>query len=79
MEIKTYKTAKGIEKKKFVVTQEEYESLSESYQGICLECGEVRDNCEPDAEKYECESCGELKVYGAEQMLIMGRLEIKEE
>ena len=40
--------------------------------GICLSCGEEADGCEPDAEKYECESCGEHQVYGAQQVLIAG-------
>jgi predicted RNA-binding Zn-ribbon protein involved in translation (DUF1610 family) len=39
--------------------------------GFCLACGEEVSGVEPDAERYECESCGERKVYGAEQLLIM--------
>ena len=39
--------------------------------GICLACGEEQGGCEPDARKYECESCGERRVYGAEELLIM--------
>lgn len=34
--------------------------------GICFECGDIRDGCEPDAEGYECHSCGEYSVYGIE-------------
>lgn len=41
------------------------------YIGICIACGSEQEGCEPDAERYECESCGEHKVYGAEQLLIM--------
>jgi hypothetical protein len=40
--------------------------------GICLACGETADGCEPDAERYECEHCGEHHVYGAAQLLISG-------
>jgi len=40
--------------------------------GFCLSCGEEADGCEPDAKEYECESCGEHQVYGAEEILIMG-------
>ena len=40
--------------------------------GICVACGEDADGCEPDAEKYECECCGERAVYGAEQLLVVG-------
>jgi hypothetical protein len=39
--------------------------------GICLACGEEQYGVEPDARKYECESCGARKVYGAEELLFM--------
>lgn len=38
--------------------------------GFCLVCGNEQDGCEPDAENYECESCGAEQVFGAEQLLI---------
>lgn len=37
--------------------------------GFCLACGEEAEGCEPDARGYRCEYCGELKVYGAEEIL----------
>ena len=40
--------------------------------GFCLNCGEEQDGCEPDARGYECECCGAHKVYGAEEVLLMG-------
>ena len=40
--------------------------------GFCLACGEEADGCEPDARRYECEACGEKRVYGAEELAIMG-------
>lgn len=40
--------------------------------GICLACGEDADGCEPDARGYECESCGEPRVFGAEELLLAG-------
>lgn len=39
--------------------------------GFCLACGEEADGCEPDAQKYECEYCGEREVYGASEVLMM--------
>jgi len=39
--------------------------------GICLACGEEAFGVEPDARKYKCESCGEHRVYGAEELLMM--------
>jgi hypothetical protein len=38
--------------------------------GFCICCGEEAEGCEPDAHEYECESCGEASVYGAEELLI---------
>lgn len=39
--------------------------------GFCLACGaEAAEGCEPDAQQYTCESCGQLAVYGAEEILI---------
>lgn len=39
--------------------------------GFCHACGEDADGCEPDARKYECDCCGEMAVYGAEETLLM--------
>lgn len=38
--------------------------------GICAECHETVYGVEPDAEGYECDSCGSMAVYGAEQYLL---------
>lgn len=45
---------------------------ADDYLGFCTACGAEQGGCEPDAQNYECESCGERKVFGAEQLLIMG-------
>lgn len=42
------------------------------YRGFCLACGKTAHGVEPDAREYVCESCGKPKVYGAEELLIMG-------
>lgn len=52
------------------------EMLLESAQtdgttGFCVKCGEEQGGVEPDARRRRCESCGEMAVYGAEQLLIM--------
>lgn len=39
--------------------------------GICIECGADADGCEPDAGPLACEACGEVAVYGAEQIAII--------
>lgn len=46
--------------------------LSENYEGFCLACGETQSGVEPDARRYTCESCSAAKVYGAEQLVVMG-------
>lgn len=38
--------------------------------GFCIECGEERDGCEPDARRYLCDACGKRAVYGAEELLL---------
>jgi hypothetical protein len=37
---------------------------------FCVACVAEGDGCEPDAERYLCESCGETAVYGAAEILI---------
>ena len=43
----------------------------EDSMGFCVECGAEAYGVEPDARKYECESCGARAVYGAEELLLM--------
>jgi hypothetical protein len=40
--------------------------------GFCLGCGHQNEGLEPDARGCECENCGRLRVYGAEELLLMG-------
>jgi hypothetical protein len=54
------------------ITLEDYEAMQDDNAGFCLSCGELAYGVEPDARKYECESCGGPKVYGLEECLIMG-------
>ena len=39
--------------------------------GICFACGIEADAVEPDARRYECEACGEHRVYGCEEAALM--------
>jgi hypothetical protein len=39
--------------------------------GFCLACGNQTWGVEPDARGYRCDSCGQPKVYGAEEVLLM--------
>lgn len=38
--------------------------------GFCIACGEEQEGCEPDARNYECEHCGERKVFGSDELLM---------
>jgi hypothetical protein len=42
-----------------------------SSAGFCLDCGADADGVEPDAGEYKCEECGQMRVYGAEAVLMM--------
>jgi len=44
--------------------------------GFCLACGAEAYGVEPDARRYPCESCQAMKVYGLEELAIMGLLEM---
>jgi len=40
--------------------------------GFCLACGQESETVEPDARRYTCAACGAAKVYGGEELLLMG-------
>jgi len=63
----------------FKMSKSEYLSRSEDYEGKCIKCGADAFGVEPDARKCECDECGEMAVYGLEELLLMGRIEIIEE
>jgi len=45
-------------------------AVADDYIGICVRCGQEQEGVEPDARKYECDSCGANSVYGAEELLL---------
>jgi len=55
-----------------VISQQRILAAIESgeYTGFCKACGAEAYNVKPDARNYRCESCGQMEVYGAEEMLI---------
>jgi hypothetical protein len=65
-----YKAKSG--KTQFMPTLEHVQEMIENNQGFCLACGETQEGVEPDARRYKCECCGEEKVYGAENLVLMG-------
>jgi DNA-directed RNA polymerase subunit RPC12/RpoP len=38
--------------------------------GLCIACGAEAEGVEPDAHHYECEACGERRVYGLEELIV---------
>jgi len=66
--------------KVITVTEETFMELGESHGGVCLACDEFAwEGCEPDARYYPCESCGKRRVFGIEEALMMGAIEIGED
>ena len=56
------------------VFNKQFEQLTEEgCHGFCLACGkQAEGHVEPDARKYSCEACGQAKVYGLEELVMMG-------
>jgi len=48
------------------------QNMEDNMRGFCLACGKTQSGVEPDARKYECEHCGKPKVYGPEELVLMG-------
>ena len=51
------------------------DAIEDSYNGLsnpgfCLSCGADHDECEPDAEDYQCYECDQHAVMGAENVLV---------
>lgn len=45
--------------------------------GFCLACGADAPGVEPDARRYVCEACGQPKVFGLEELAIIGLLKFE--
>jgi hypothetical protein len=61
------------------LSEDEYLEHREEFDGFCLACGDwtACGGVEPDARGDECPECGKMRVYGAEEALMMGVLEIE--
>ena len=61
-----------------MITEADFHMYDDDYMGFCVSCKDfTTDECEPDARKYECHTCGEKKVYGTQEALLMGVIGIK--
>jgi len=77
MTAQSYTTRGGKKQFRPVITVAEMAHIQmNSGPGFCLACGEEADGCEPDARQYECEACGARKVYGIEELLMMGLVKL---
>lgn len=50
---------------------EELAQMMECDEGGCTTCGAIQGGCEPDAENYRCEECGNRTVHGVMTLLFM--------
>ena len=58
------------------MSSEEFMDVAEAYEGFCIICGETASGVEPDANEYICEGCGQPGVYGYEELMLMGDVEL---
>ena len=63
--------------RRFSVSLERIEE--DEMEGICLNCGCIRGECEPDARNYECHDCGKHEVFGLAEALLMNAIDIEPE
>lgn len=68
--MRTYLTKAGV--KQYKPSLKEAMAMDAREEGLCLACGKYQVGVEPDIRKGECESCGMLKVYGGEELALMG-------
>lgn len=62
--------------KTFKVTSEEME---DGTIGICRSCGHMQGGTEPDADDYICGKCGLPEVFGLENALLRGIVEVADD
>ena len=74
MEAESYRTKSGKTRWRPAVTEDELGELDTA--GFCVACGAEVLGVEPDARNYACEDCGELTVYGLEELVLMGLVRI---
>jgi len=67
--MKAYKAKNG--EQQFMPSVEELQDMDDDGEGFCLACGNTQP-AEPDAVRYECETCGAHKVYGAAELALLG-------
>lgn len=64
------------ELQRFRWTIERVEQCRDDYVGACVCCGAEQFECEPDARKLTCEVCERPTVYGVEELVLMGLIDV---
>lgn len=67
-----YRNKTGVTRVKPELGLDIVEENFDDNQGWCVACGNLQEGCEPDARKYECDTCGEKTVYGLTELALMG-------
>lgn len=71
------KKVNPLDDKKWTVHEGRYRLACQLYEGFCRACGKfTTSECEPDTRGRECDRCGEHEVYGAEELVVMGQIEV---
>ena len=75
-----YTTRRGETQFRPVMSETEYRQQHRESLGFCLACGTIADETvEPDARRYPCERCEQNKVYGLEELFLMGLLVLSDQ
>ncbi len=58
------------------ITYTDYLDAENNMVGRCTACHARQGGCEPDARGYKCEACGAFRVYGMEELAMMGGIAV---
>ena len=62
----------------FTMSELEYFDGVEHSEGRCLACEAEADGVEPDARNYHCDVCGASRVFGLEELMLMGEVHLND-
>lgn len=66
------------DRQRFRMSFENFRAACDSYDGFCTNCNDITNSgVEPDARRYDCEVCGERAVYGMEEALMNGSIQVE--
>ena len=71
------KTGQMVKVPVLIMDAHELRELEMDHGGMCFKCGELAEGVELDAAGYKCYSCREMKVYGLENAMLLGRIQLK--